>query len=110
MSEMPAPVEAPVLPDLDFVVAEDAETEIDPPYNVIMHNDDVTTFEFVIGVLTSIFEKAHSDALAITNRIHYTGQALAITTGFEDAKYRVSQTRQRASARNFPFRLTIEKA
>lgn len=110
MPDMPTPVEAPVLPDIEFVVAEDAEAELNPPYHVIMHNDDVTTFAFVISVLKTIYEKSHWDAVAITYRVHYTGQAIAITTDLEDAKYRVMLTRQRALANNFPFRLSIEKA
>lgn len=110
MAEMPAPTEAPVLPDVEFVVAEDTEAELDPPHHVIIHNDDITPMDFVTKILTGIFELSFWDATAVMLRAHFKGQALVMTTGLEDAKYRVSMAHQRARANQYPLTFTIEPA
>ena len=56
--------EAPTitLPDIDIIVTEGEQTELDPPYNVIIHNDDVTPYDFVIMVLRLVFHLPPPDA------------------------------------------------
>ena len=109
MAEMPTP-EAPALPDLEFVVAEDSETELDPPHHVIIHNDDVTPMDFVTMILQGIFELTYWDATAVMIKAHFKGQAVVGTMGLEDAKYKVSTAHQRARANQYPLTFTIEPA
>ena len=42
-------------------------------YKVIMHNDDVTTMEFVVQVLVDVFHKSIEDASEIMMKIHTQG-------------------------------------
>ena len=77
MAEMPTP-EAPALPDIEFVVAEDSEAELDPPHHVIIHNDDVTPMDFVTTILQGIFELTYWDATAIMIKAHLKGQAVVV--------------------------------
>ena len=61
--------------DVEFVVMD--EEELERPYRVIIHNDEVTTFEFVIAVLVNIFELPVNRAIDITYEAHTRGKAAA---------------------------------
>ncbi len=79
-----------------------------PMYRVLLHNDDVTTFEFVIGVLVELFGKKIEDALRITQEVHKTGIGLAGVYALEHAEVKVEQTHSIARAHKFPLTLSIE--
>jgi len=102
----PAPPEA--LPDVHLDDLPVAETELEPPYRVLIHNDDVTPFDFVIGVLRSVFGLSGRDALAVTTRAHVTGIAYVTTLPYEEAKYRVGKAHSMARAAGFPLTFSIE--
>jgi len=111
MAESPA---APAPPEVKPGVRLDdlpvAETELEPPYKVLIHNDDVTPFEFVIAVLRAVFYLSGRDALAVTTRAHVTGVAYVMTLPFEEAKYRVGKAHSLARAAGYPLTFSIEPA
>ena len=86
-------------------------TELRPPkmYNVIMHNDDVTTIEFVIMVLVEIFAKDHEEAMEIATYIHENGSHVVATTSREIAESKANTTIKLANLNNFPLRVTVEQ-
>src|SRR2546421_8591883 len=106
MSDSPAPPEAQ--PDVRLDDLPVAETELEPPYRILIHNDDITPFDFVIGVLRSVFELSGRDALAVTTRAHVTGIAYVTTLPYEEAKYRVGQAHSLARAAGYPLTFSIE--
>jgi ATP-dependent Clp protease adaptor protein ClpS len=112
MAEAPAPAPAPPGIETERTIRLDelpvAETELEPPYRVLIHNDDVTPFEFVISVLRSIFKLSAPDAWAVTTRAHVTGIAYVMTLPFEEAKYRVGQAHSLARANGYPLTFSIE--
>lgn len=74
-----------------------------PLYNVILHNDDVTTFDFVILVLMEIFNKNQEDATALTIQIHEQGTAIAGTYPYEVAITKKQITDINSKRNNFPL-------
>ena len=107
---MTAPAEPDTLPDIQIELAPavNTETQLDPPTRVLLHNDDVTTMEFVILVLRSIFELAWIDAERVMLVAHVNGIALVGVYPLEEAKYKVGQAHALARAEGFPLTLTIE--
>ncbi len=111
MAESPA---VPALPDIEVergIRLDElpvAQTELEPPYRVLIHNDDVTPFEFVIAVLRAVFHLSGSDALAVTTRAHYRGIAYVVTLPFEEAKHRVGQAHGLARSAGYPLTFSIE--
>jgi ATP-dependent Clp protease adaptor protein ClpS len=107
-----SPPAAPELPDVDtgieFVYDETAQ--LDPPHDVVVHNDDVTPFDFVRGVLHTVFELPPPDAYRVTLTAHTRGQAHVATLPIEDAKYRVYRAHQAARARGYPLTFSIHPA
>jgi ATP-dependent Clp protease adaptor protein ClpS len=92
--------------DIEFVVME--EEELERPYRVIIHNDNVTTFEFVIAVLVNIFELPVNRAIDITYEAHTKGNAYVTTLPLEEAKSRVFKAQYAARQQGFPLTFTIE--
>lgn len=83
-------------------------TRIAPLYRVLIHNDPITTFEFVHRVLQEIFKKKELEAMRIADEAHMTGIALVDVMGLEEAEFRVDQAKSLARANKFPLRFTIE--
>jgi ATP-dependent Clp protease adaptor protein ClpS len=83
-------------------------TEIAPNWKVIFHNDDVTTFEFVIAVLIRYFGHDPGQALALTREVHNTGAAVVAVLPFEDAEFKQEQVTSAARGAGYPLCVTIE--
>lgn len=94
--------------------AREAETETQaaprtaPRWKVLLHNDSVTTFEFVIGLLRDLFRKGHREAARLTHEVHKSGAAVITVTSRERAELYVEQVRSLARPRGYPLTATIE--
>ena len=85
-----------------------AETELEPLYRVILHNDDVTPMDFVIAVLKSIFFVGESDAVNIMFTAHYTGLAYVQTLPKSEAQSRIGKAHFAAGLEGYPLKFTME--
>lgn len=97
-----------VLPDLEPKT--DEKTRFVPRWKVLLVNDDVTTFDFVIWVLLTLFHKEPDEAVRLTYEVHQTGSALITVTSRERAELYVEQVRSLARPRGYPLQTTIEPA
>ena len=79
-------------------------------YNVIMHNDDFTTMEFVVEILVDIFHKDEVSAQAIMLNVHKKGHAAVGKYPYDIAVSKVSLALDRAKKQGSPFRMTVEEA
>ncbi len=91
---------------LEFIVLD--EEELERPYRVIIHNDHVTTFDFVIAVLVRIFQLSFRQAEAVAFEAHTKGNAYVCTLPLEEAKNRVFKAQYAARQQGFPLTFTIE--
>lgn len=57
-----------------------------PPYKVLLHNDDVNTFERVIAAILKLTTMQPQEALLRTLEAHETGVALLLVTHKERAE------------------------
>ncbi|MSR62100.1 MAG: ATP-dependent Clp protease adaptor ClpS [Planctomycetes bacterium] len=85
-------------------------TQLAPRWKVIVHDDPVTTFDFVLGVLRRVFAKPPGEARRITREAHDTGSALVDVLALEQAEFRRDQAHSLARAEGFPLTLTLEPA
>ncbi len=67
------------------------QTRVLPPYRVILHNDDVNTFEHVILAILKLTPLKEPEAVARTIEAHETGSALLLVTHKERAELYVEQ-------------------
>ncbi len=66
-------------------------TRRQPPYHVVILNDEEHTFDYVIELLTKLFAHPLATAEELTLRIHHAGRAVVLTTHREKAELKREQ-------------------
>ena len=77
-------------------------------YRVIYMNDNVTTMEFVIETLVTIFNHSTDSATAITVKIHEEGSGIAAVLPYEMAEQKGVEVTQLARNNGFPLSVKLE--
>lgn len=75
-----------------------------PPYRVLLHNDDVNSFEHVISSITEITHHGRATAFRLTLEAHLRGVSLIAVTHRERAELYQDQFRSKS------LTVTIEPA
>jgi len=96
--------------DSDVVTESKTKEQVKRPamYQVLVHNDNYTTREFVVDVLRSIFHHSETNAHRIMLYVHHQGVGVAGVYPFEIAEMKVRKTEELARAHEFPLKLTLE--
>lgn len=78
-------------------------------FKVVMHNDDFTTMEFVVFILSSVFNKNIEDANRIMLDVHSKGRGMVGVYSYDIAMTKVSLVMKLAKEEGFPFKVTVEE-
>src|SRR6516162_1074468 len=70
---------------------EEEKTKRQPPYNVILLNDDDHTFEYVIAMLQKLFGYPQEKGYQMAKEVHTTGRVIVMTTTLELAELKRDQ-------------------
>jgi len=100
------------MPEIEVIeeIQETIKVQIPKMYKVLLHNDDKTTFDFVIAVLMKIFHKTAEEAIEITKAIHVEGSGIAgAPYSREIAEEKTLETISFSRANNFPLTPTFEE-
>ncbi len=92
-------------PEIDL----DRQTAEEPPYRIIIHNDDVTPMDFVVYVLMQIFFLSSAEAVDVMYAAHYSGAAYVQTCARSEAEKRVARAHFAAGLEGYPLHFTVEK-
>ena len=86
------------------------KVQIETPKNhlVIYLNDDVTSIEFVIDSLMTIFNHNWDDAAELTRKVHEEGSAVVAVLPFEIAEHKAIQVTLKARNQNYPLLVKVE--
>lgn len=76
-------------------------------FKVVIHNDDFTTMDFVVKVLTVIFFKSEAEAEKLMMQVHKSKSAVVGVYSLDVAKSKVQKATRMARNEGFPLRLTI---
>ncbi|XPV69294.1 MAG: ATP-dependent Clp protease adapter ClpS [Halarcobacter sp.] len=98
-------------------MANELETELDndleviepKKYKVLLLNDDYSTMDFVIDVLTKVFRKTVDQATQIMLNIHNQGKAVCGIYTHEIASTKVAQVKTLAREKGFPLKAIMEE-
>lgn len=78
-------------------------------YKVIMHNDDYTTMEFVVDILTGIFNKTSAEATKIMLDVHKKGSGVAGIYSYDIASTKINHALREAKSNGFPLKLSLKE-
>jgi ATP-dependent Clp protease adaptor protein ClpS len=81
----------------------------DDAHDVVFHNDDITTLDFVIAVLQETLGLDGELARKATFEIHKNGEGTVATFPKLEARERVRTAMQRAREAGFPLRVTLRR-
>lgn len=94
------------LPEIKII--EETETELKPPFRVIIHNDDVTPMDFVVYVLKTIFFLANDRAADVMLTAHIKGSAYVQTLSKLEAEKRINRAHFEVHNAGYPLRFSME--
>jgi len=80
-----------------------------PMYQVLIHNDDYTSMEFVVAILMQVFDKTEIEAERVMLRVHQSGIGVAGFYTYEIAETKAEFVHQLAQQNEFPLRCTLER-
>jgi ATP-dependent Clp protease adaptor protein ClpS len=83
--------------------------EIEPPYRVYIHNDDVTPMQFVVHILATVFLLPAINAEQVMYSAHLNGRAYVQTLPGAEARRRVAKARFAARLRKYPLDFSVER-
>lgn len=75
-------------------------------YNVYIHNDDFTTMDFVVKILTVVFFKSETEAETLMLAVHHSDKAVVGTYSYDVAVSKTEKAMNMAREEGFPLRLT----
>ena len=100
--------QAAVSPEIQIVEEQAEETELEPLYRVLIHNDHVTPMDFVVQILKTIFYLSNDRSLDIMMTAHITGIAYVQTLPKSEAEKRINKAHFAASLEGYPLHFSTE--
>jgi ATP-dependent Clp protease adaptor protein ClpS len=99
-----------VKPEGELGTLEKQKVERPPLYEVLLHNDDYTTQEFVVFVLMKFFQHDAVTARKIMLHVHTKGLGVAGVFPFDVAETKAHQVVQFAREHEMPLQTSVRKS
>lgn len=84
------------------------EHQVERPYRVIIHNDEVTPMDFVVHILMTVFQVPNPTAALTMYEAHLNGSAYVQTLPRQQARHRIDQAHFAARLGGFPLKFSME--
>ena len=98
--------------DTNVVLDRKVASKVKPSrmYKVLLHNDDYTTMEFVVLVLTEVFQKSPAEAYRVMMHVPTSGRGIAGIYPWEVAETKADTVITMARDAGFPLQAVTEEA
>ena len=97
-----------IAPEIEIIEEQEEETELEPLYRVIIHNDDVTPMDFVVHILKTCFYLSNPKAAEIMMTAHFSGMAYVQTLPKSEAEKRINKAHFAAGLEGYPLHFSME--
>ena len=94
------------LPEIQII--EETDTELEPLFTVIIHNDNITPMDFVVHILKTIFYLSNPKSADIMLTAHIYGSAYVQTLAKPEAEKRINKAHSEANNAGYPLKFTME--
>jgi ATP-dependent Clp protease adaptor protein ClpS len=90
----------------DIAVAEKTKIEEIPRFNVIVHNNDITSYDEVVFIIAKVFDKSEEEAYDLAKEVDQRQKAICGTFDEEvaNAKIRTTDLAKEYLINHFPHR------
>ena len=92
----------------DVAVVERRKTRVPRRYQVVLHNDDYTTMDFVVHVLMKFFSQSETEATRIMLHVHHKGHGVVGHFTRDVAETKALQVTAYAKEQGHPLKCTAE--
>ena len=96
-------------PEISHQEKELPEVTEEPPYKVLIHNDDVTPMNFVVYILQNVFLLAGPRAVQVMFTAHINRSAYVDTLPKSEALHRIHQAHVTSRLSGYPLLFTMER-
>ena len=93
----------------DVKIRADIKVKKPNDFAVIFWNDNVTTMDFVVHILTKVFFKTPQEAAALMMEVHETGHGVAGVYTYDIAVSKKAKTDAIAAEKGYPLKLTLRE-
>lgn len=95
----------------ELIEKETLKQKVEPPkmWNVVMYNDDFTTFEFVVVCLGFVFHKTEVQAKQIAKDIHTKGKGIVGQYSYDIAETKKTMAEEFARQQDHPLKIEVEQ-
>ena len=97
-----------VTPEIEIIEEQEEETELEPLYRILIHNDHVTPMDFVVQILKTIFFLGNPKAYEVMLIAHITGLAYVQTLPKSEAEKRINRAHFAAGLEGYPLHFSME--
>ena len=94
---------------IDYELADAVKIKHPNKYKVFILNDDYTSMEFVVDILTTVFHKSTTEAENIMLEVHKKEMGLCGIYTHEIAETKVMQVTKKAKNNGFPLKAIMEE-
>ena len=94
------------IPEIQII--EETDTELEPLFQVIIHNDDVTPMDFVVHILKTYFYLSNPQSADIMLTAHVYGSAYVQTLAKSEAEKRIHKAHAESNNAGYPLQLSME--
>lgn len=92
----------------DSAVEERKKSRRPRRWRVLLHNDDFTSMEFVVHILTTHFKKPPAEATFVMLQVHHKGVGVAGIYPRDVAETKIAEATDEAREQGMPLKLTLE--
>ena len=95
--------------EIEIELEDELDLQEPKKYKVFLLNDDYSTMDFVIDILTRIFRKSTDEASTIMLNIHNNGREVCGVYTHEIAATKVAQVKTISREKGFPLKAVMEE-
>ena len=92
----------------EIQIVEESDTELEPLYRVLIHNDHITPMDFVVHILKVHFYLSNPQAADIMLTAHVYGSAYVQTLAKSEAVKRMNKAHAEANNAGYPLHFSME--